>query len=625
MATSAQLVQQMYIAYYQRPADPDGLAYWVDQIATSGSWEAVAGAFGNPENAEYDNLYGGMSRADLVTELYQSVFGRVAVQDEIDFWVASEHIDQNLGFAIINGAQNADLDLMNNKVKFAELLAAEVGTNDAYAALGENVKSLLDAVTADTEVTAEYVAEVVAEAGAGGSSELTAALEGLQSANADKAEFLKTADKTEAEIGTDVTTADGLVAAFTYDKAGVATVVYAPGDSDGVKAAKVKDAQDQQAKNLADEQKVLDAAKAEVAKVAGLTSAIDLYNVRTEAQKATAATLTTAVAEQAAAVAAYDSLNTTTITVAADGTVGGLIELNAAGRLALVSGVTETTNAGVGALLAAAQANVDADAANDAALAAIDSAKVAILYLDYTAGAKDAMAAAFNPPVTGDENIANLTQAAVQAEINKQKAATPGSEAALQTAKDTFEGAAFTTAATTQALIDAQTDVVSAEKAISDLADLLSDLAEAKELAGDLKGYNDAIVAAEKAFEDLGVEVPVSIAGTVVGTAENDVFLAGDADGSIVNFNAQGEDSIFFGTDFAGLVLLDATQSITDRLGDASDLEIFVKQQGADVVLYVEQETFAGNGSTDADIVEIILSGVSAQDLVLADGFLTVA
>jgi len=154
----------MYIAYYQRPADPDGLQYWVDQIETHGSWQAVAAAFGSPDNAEYQALYGDKTRAELIAELYQSVFSRAAVQEEIAFWEASEHSDQNLAFAIINGAQNDDLALINNKVAFSEFLIAQVADNEAYVALGDNVKDLLDAVEADTEVTAESVADALAAA-----------------------------------------------------------------------------------------------------------------------------------------------------------------------------------------------------------------------------------------------------------------------------------------------------------------------------------------------------------------------------------------------------------------------------------------------------------------------------
>ena len=38
---SAELIHQMYIAYYQRPADPAGLIYWQDQLNANGGGEGL--------------------------------------------------------------------------------------------------------------------------------------------------------------------------------------------------------------------------------------------------------------------------------------------------------------------------------------------------------------------------------------------------------------------------------------------------------------------------------------------------------------------------------------------------------------------------------------------------------
>ena len=40
---SAELIHQMYIAYYQRPADPAGLIYWQDQLNANGGGKRPAG------------------------------------------------------------------------------------------------------------------------------------------------------------------------------------------------------------------------------------------------------------------------------------------------------------------------------------------------------------------------------------------------------------------------------------------------------------------------------------------------------------------------------------------------------------------------------------------------------
>ena len=123
LTATEKLVHQMYIAYYQRPADPEGLHYWVEQLEKYNDWTVVSAAFGAPENLENQALYGDKSRQEVIAEIYHSAFNRAAVQEEIDFWASSEHSLTNLAFAIVNGAQNDDLATINAKLAFsAELV-----------------------------------------------------------------------------------------------------------------------------------------------------------------------------------------------------------------------------------------------------------------------------------------------------------------------------------------------------------------------------------------------------------------------------------------------------------------------------------------------------------------------
>jgi hypothetical protein len=144
------LVHKMYIAYYQRPADPEGLQYWVNQLEQNGDWSAVSAAFAaSPEN---EALYGGLSRAQVIAEIYQSAFSREAAQSEIDFWASSEFSLTDLSFAIVNGAQNDDLATINNKVAYSAELADIVGNNANYGALSTDPKELLANVDKDSDV-----------------------------------------------------------------------------------------------------------------------------------------------------------------------------------------------------------------------------------------------------------------------------------------------------------------------------------------------------------------------------------------------------------------------------------------------------------------------------------------
>ena len=82
---SAELIHQMYIAYYQRPADPAGLIYWQDQLNTNGGgetgWNAVAAAFANA--AESSALYGNQTLGQKISAIYLAAFERAASADEV--------------------------------------------------------------------------------------------------------------------------------------------------------------------------------------------------------------------------------------------------------------------------------------------------------------------------------------------------------------------------------------------------------------------------------------------------------------------------------------------------------------------------------------------------------------
>ena len=122
---STEIIHQIYITYYQRPADPAGLAYWQDQLNANGGGEAgvngVAAAFANaPESMA---LYGNQTLAQKISAIYLAVFERVASADEVAYWEASGFNAAQIGFAIVNGAQDDDLRTLTKKVEYSRLLS----------------------------------------------------------------------------------------------------------------------------------------------------------------------------------------------------------------------------------------------------------------------------------------------------------------------------------------------------------------------------------------------------------------------------------------------------------------------------------------------------------------------
>ena len=100
-------VQKLYIAYFGRPADPDGLAFWINQLQTNpAGYEMISNAFSN--SPEYQMMYGGQSNREVVLDIYQNLFGRPGEQGGVDFWTARlDEGDITIGNAVIFMSQAA--------------------------------------------------------------------------------------------------------------------------------------------------------------------------------------------------------------------------------------------------------------------------------------------------------------------------------------------------------------------------------------------------------------------------------------------------------------------------------------------------------------------------------------
>ncbi|SIQ87817.1 DUF4214 domain-containing protein [Marinobacterium stanieri] len=159
MATQASLdqIQNLYIAFYGRPADAAGQEYWADELeAANGDLSAIINAFASSE--EYQRNYGDLEAADLVNALYQQILGRDAEQAGLDFYVeelAEGNITEGeIALAILNGAQGEDAAVLESRKDVADAFTASVAANNKE--YGEEqeaaAKAMLAGVDADTEV-----------------------------------------------------------------------------------------------------------------------------------------------------------------------------------------------------------------------------------------------------------------------------------------------------------------------------------------------------------------------------------------------------------------------------------------------------------------------------------------
>ena len=164
---SAELIHKMYIAYYQRPADPAGLVYWLDEFNKAGGgtagWNAIAGAFANAPESQA--LFGTATLGQKISAIYLAAFERAASAEEVAYWEASGFNAAQIGFAVVQGAQNDDLLTVAKKVDYSEAFVSAIdpaGTGEGPfdlvyddPSIGRN---LMDVITKDSDVSASTVA-----------------------------------------------------------------------------------------------------------------------------------------------------------------------------------------------------------------------------------------------------------------------------------------------------------------------------------------------------------------------------------------------------------------------------------------------------------------------------------
>ncbi|WP_404375278.1 hypothetical protein [Vreelandella aquamarina] len=508
-------------------------------------------------------------------------------------------------------------------------------------------------------------------------SELTEALEGLLTAQANKVSFLEDeAADVEAvadKLGNDPTpeqieTAVGAVLDDTILAVNNLTDA-AIGDisktrSDAYNQAII----DEQQAELADD--VTDAQTA-VNKVEGLDAAVDAVQAAEASIKAAVDAQLVTKAAVAGAVAEFDAIDGQTVDATyAAGTSGVLVtDANAAsaavisvvnGKLEVAAGYKEAK--GITALLTAVQADFTAlqaiDTANanedDAWLAAAElegydedanvatSEKTAVTTFDglvntynaklaaYTAAPSDSTAqtelvsayGALNtndstafPSITDQSNPTNNAADEIAAADSTTQSSIATKEIALDAAVDAAVVTAFEVDATTLTA-----KLIAAEKAAADFDKAVNEYLAAKATADELKGYNDAI---ETAIEDIEA-LDYVVDDNNSGSADNDVFVFAGEDATISGFGAQGDDVLYIGDGFTK-VDLEASADITaSSQGDAATLEVFFQQDGNDTVIYLEGEAFEGNAKTAFEGNTITLTGVDAASLQYENGAVSI-
>lgn len=178
-------IQKLYVAYFNRPADYLGLAYWegvVEAAATAAGSDpaAIAAAVTKSlgavsvefsKSAEYTTEYAGLSIEHTVGRVYENLFNRTADLPGLLYWsseiraghVSLAYVVQQIGA----GAQGSDLTTLTNKTAASVAFTNELDTGaevlgysgpEALAA----AKAFLAGITTNASLAAAIVPATLA-------------------------------------------------------------------------------------------------------------------------------------------------------------------------------------------------------------------------------------------------------------------------------------------------------------------------------------------------------------------------------------------------------------------------------------------------------------------------------
>ncbi len=174
-ATSTQL-QELYVAYFGRAADPTGIDYWKEKGITTAAF--AADMYAAPE---FKSVYGSLTTEAQVNQIYKNLFDRAADVTGLTYWTKEINLG-NLQLAEIavhliwaaqnNAGSSDDKTALTNRTEAAAAYTAEVrlttegilaytplndGKGSADFSAGDNIaaaKAYLAGIDKDTAYTA---------------------------------------------------------------------------------------------------------------------------------------------------------------------------------------------------------------------------------------------------------------------------------------------------------------------------------------------------------------------------------------------------------------------------------------------------------------------------------------
>lgn len=150
-------ITKLYVGYYDRAPDPDGLNYWIGQASGGMSLLAIAQSFS--VQVESTSLYRFLaspqtSSADsFLDSVYQNLFNRPIDSVGLNYWKGELANGKPVGrmiVDIISGAQGPDKTIVDNKTAVGKFYVSEAGAQSSGGFRLADARQVLDGVNATT-------------------------------------------------------------------------------------------------------------------------------------------------------------------------------------------------------------------------------------------------------------------------------------------------------------------------------------------------------------------------------------------------------------------------------------------------------------------------------------------
>jgi Ca2+-binding RTX toxin-like protein len=169
-SSDLQQLQELYVAFFNRVPDADGLEYWIGQFNSGQSINQIAESFYNSGIAfsELTGISAGMTNTSFINVVYNNVLGRSSGADPegLSFWTSAlqsgAETKATLVASIITSAHQFKgdaqwgwvADLLDNKVEVANLFSVEYGLNNLTSAESISNGMAIAAAVTPTDTTA---------------------------------------------------------------------------------------------------------------------------------------------------------------------------------------------------------------------------------------------------------------------------------------------------------------------------------------------------------------------------------------------------------------------------------------------------------------------------------------